>query len=549
MVKLLQAQAKPHSMAKLSVTNLDPCSQSMEPSHLTRRYSSSAIWAIAVWTVFPFLIILLVPNVIAKSAFLATLAVLACIYFIVYSSRFDITEAILVGLVFITNSAFADHAFLPTISLMGGNLFLSDCFVLVGVGVVLVIESDQKRRLLPEYGWQTLVLSLVIACSVLVGRFNGADLHYTLRELHSLIYYPLAFVLAVRVFRRPNAISRFMLASAVILAISCTATIWQLFLLSRFQFMTHAGAAFGLALDETLDAKSIRPPSQWLFLVFLLMVFSTYPLWKKHRLSIFTLIGLDIFCIFIGYSRTIFVAIGGGLLALGITRSENAGAFIKRMLKGGVVILIILFILHFAISEIAPGYWSAFEKRVVSSFAASALDSNEPWVVGSRLYETEMAIDHIETHPILGIGIGTPYRDILPFEYTQVEVAENPDDGRHFIHNAYLYIWMKCGIAGVLAVGWAVSTMLRKNWLLTRNAAIRSGIPQGLLASFVGLGIANLVAPGFIATPATPVLVGIMAALIEVNAPIAGKVHRKCLMQMAGTGQWAQSHAEGAAGI
>jgi O-Antigen ligase len=454
-----------------------------------------------------------------------------------------------VGLVFITNSGFADHAFLPTVSFMGGNLFLSDGFVLAGAAIVLVIESGRGQRLLPEYGWQTAVLCLTIACSVLVGQFNGADLHYTLRELHCLVYYPLAFFLAVRAFRRPEAIPRFLIASAVILAISCIATIWQLLLLSRFQFMTHAGAAFGLALDETLDAKSIRPPSQWLFLVFILMAVSTYHLWRRHRRAIIVLMVLDIFCIFIGYSRTIFVAIAGGLLALGVTRSANAGAFIKKVSKGGVIALLILVMLRFVISEIAPGYWSAFEERVVSSFTASALDSDEPWVVGSRLYETEMAINHIENHPILGIGIGTPYRDILLFEYTQAEVAENPDDGRHFIHNTYLYILMKCGIPGVLAVGWAVWTMLRRNWLLTRNVTIRSGIPQGLLASFVGLGIANLVAPGFIATPATPVLVGIMAALIEVSIPAATRAQRKRLPQAVVAGQWAQSRAEGMAGI
>jgi O-antigen ligase len=286
--------------------------------------------------------------------------------------------------------------------------------------------------------------------------------------------------------------------------------------------MTFATPVFGLSQGETLDAQSIRPPSQWLFLVFLLAAVATYPLWKKQRLLMTGVVVADSLCIFLGYSRTILLAVAGGLFFLGFVRKKDFVPFVWSVAKTTAILAVIFVAMRSAVKEVAPGYWEAFEVRIISSFVMDPVDSDRPWVFGSRIYENVMGLEHIRQHPFLGLGAGTVYREILPFEYAQTEVSENPDDGRHFMHNTYLFVWMKYGLLGVLAAGWAVWHFLRRTWIFARRPGSEALLPQGILVAFIGLAIANLVAPGFIASPAAPTLVGLMAGIVEVSRPRNG---------------------------
>ena len=166
---------------------------------------------------------------------------------------------------------------------------------------------------------------------------------------------------------------------------------------------------------------------------------------------------------------------------------------------------------------IAPAYWDAFEDRIVTSLTTKALQSDDPWTLGSRLYEVQAAIGHIGVHPILGLGVGMEYRDILPFEYAQTDVRENPDDAAHYMHDTYLYFWMKYGLLGGLAAIWVVSHFLSRAWSLARRPGDQSAVYVGILGAFAAMLISNLVSPCFLDSAAAPTLVGLMAGLVELE--------------------------------
>ncbi len=343
-------------------------------------------------------------------------------------------------------------------------------------------------------------------------------MHYILRELHPLIYYPLALFVAIRALEEPRALSRILVVTVGIVLVSCAATFWQLFLSSQFQFMTYAASVYGLAQGEVLDAQLIRPPSDWLFLAFFLVAVATYSRWKEHRVLMVAVVIVDVLCILLGYSRTMFLAILGALLLLGLIRKRRVLPFLWSLAKTSVVMATLLIVVYSTVKATAPGYTEAFQMRILGSLETRAVDSDEPFVLGSRLYEHQMAIEHISQHPLFGLGSGAAYREILPFEYSQSEVAENPEDGRHFMHDVYLFIWMKYGLWGALAAGWIVWHFVRQTWILARQAGNQALLPQGVLIAFAGFAIANVASPGFVGTPAVPTLVGIMAAIIEVRS-------------------------------
>jgi O-antigen ligase len=211
-----------------------------------------------------------------------------------------------------------------------------------------------------------------------------------------------------------------------------------------------------------------------------------------------------------------FLAILGALMVLGLVRKRRILPFIWSVTKTTAVVAVLLTGIYSMLNALAPAYTEAFELRILGSLETSVMDSDEPFVLGSRIYETQMAIEHIVENPFFGLGTGAAYREILPFEFSQVEVAENPEDGRHFMHNIYLFVWMKYGLWGALALGWIAWHFVRQTWVLARQPGDETILPQGILVAFSGIAIANLAAPSFVVSPATPTLVAIMAGFIEV---------------------------------
>jgi O-antigen ligase len=286
--------------------------------------------------------------------------------------------------------------------------------------------------------------------------------------------------------------------------------------MDRFQFMAYATPVFDLK-GEALDALRIRPLSQWLFVCFLVGGIGAYMLWKKRKVSMYAALALVTICLFLGFSRAYIADVAAGLGVILLVKKQNLAKSLRTAAKFAFVTVVICFALRTAMKDIAPKYWEAFEDRIVTSLSTNALQSDDPWTFGSRLYEVQSAIGHIIDHPILGLGVGSEYRDVLPFEYAQTEVRENPEDAVHYMHNTYLYLWMKYGLLGVLAAVWVVGHFLGRAWVLARHAGERAPLFVGILGAFAALAVSNLVSPSFLDSPAAPTLVGLMAGLVEVG--------------------------------
>ncbi len=468
-----------------------------------------------VWAILPFAVVLFVPKESAYGYFLASIGLLGFIFFVSYAASFGIAEALLCGLIFCTNSALVDPTFLPRLPFFGGSLFFSDFYLILASLVMWISTTRRKDQFSFSYKKHFFILGAIALLSAFIALSRGAEIHYVLRELHVLVYYPLTTLLVCWAIQNREGQLRILLVLCGVVAVSCLATFWQIILMNHFQFMAYASPVFDLKGDA-LDALRIRPLSQWLFVCFLVGSVGAYPLWKRRRVSMLAVLTLVSICLFLGFSRVYIADVAAGLAFILLARKQDLSRSLQTAAKVLLVAAIICFSLRATMKQIAPAYWDAFEDRIASSLTRNALQSDDPWTLGSRLFEVQAAIGHITDHPIFGLGVGMEYRDIMPFEYAQTEVRENPEDAVHYMHDTYLYFWMKYGLLGAVAVLWILRHFVRRAWALARQAGDQSALIVGILGAFVALIISNLVSPSFLDSPAVPTLVGLMAGLVEV---------------------------------
>ncbi len=109
-----------------------------------------------------------------------------------------------------------------------------------------------------------------------------------------------------------------------------------------------------------------------------------------------------------------------------------------------------------------------------------------------RVNETRYALEHLLRHPVLGIGLETEYRP--PFF--------KGDTLRGFIHNGYLWLWLKTGLGGLLAFLWFFSAFLTRRllyWKTIRDDFLRP-VSLGFTLVIVAMLLSNFIAPLLVST-------------------------------------------------
>jgi O-antigen ligase len=197
-------------------------------------------------------------------------------------------------------------------------------------------------------------------------------------------------------------------------------------------------------------------------------------------------------------------AISLGLLVLLIRARERYN--LVRSLAGLAASLALLLALLGVVAE-APAlaqYAEAYGDRLQRMFSGEILSRQEN--LFSRWEEMAFAFSRLQEHPILGIGLYNPYRP--PF------YRGEDSSLRHFIHNAYLGIWLKAGLLGLVSFLWLSAAFLRhgfRSWRRVSEPLLR-GVALGSLVAYVGLLFTNFVAPSFV-QPGSLAIMGVTLGL------------------------------------
>lgn len=158
----------------------------------------------------------------------------------------------------------------------------------------------------------------------------------------------------------------------------------------------------------------------------------------------------------------------------------------RKLLTFGAYALAGAFVFTLAVQIIFPDKATFVLKVIQSRFASSAAGVQDLSLL-SRLYETKAVVATALEHPIGGIGLGAFFVFYEPIDQYYMRAS--------FVHNGYLFVWLKLGIPFFVAFYGAWAYMMRRAYRLAslRGApAIARILSAGAFGGLLGLTLLNI---------------------------------------------------------
>lgn len=238
---------------------------------------------------------------------------------------------------------------------------------------------------------------------------------------------------------------------------------------------------------------------------------------KLRYLVLVGLLGLVVNWLFRSFQRSMWVssALVLFLLFLMMTNRDRM-RLIQRMFPLMIIMLVGIVIYWRMFPYETEKLWEASFGRIASLASGTNLartDDSVDW----RIIETEHALRSIRKHPLLGIGPGSEYRPPL-----EREILWNEYGLRWYIHNAYLWITVLIGFAGLLPFLALSALYLFRTafyWRSIDDPFLRA-VYLGLGLSFLGQMISNNTQPTFFDGPGQsiyPTMMGVSEAIFYIT--------------------------------
>jgi O-antigen ligase len=222
------------------------------------------------------------------------------------------------------------------------------------------------------------------------------------------------------------------------------------------------------------------------------------------KLALIIVLGIALL-LTLGRNLLVSTALSLGVLAFLLRKRQ-----LPRLVVNGIFIAAAAFGIFGAIQilGIVPNifrYFSLYISRFTQLFTANLLSPEDN--LGWRWNEILFAWPKLMDNPILGIGLHTPYRP--PF-YVGDKIT-------NFIHNAYLMLWLRTGLLGLIAFLWLSFRFLSRGFRYWRSISDRLAreIVLGLTLGYLSMVISNLVAPTLVSDLNTA-LIGVILGINEV---------------------------------
>jgi O-antigen ligase len=445
-----------------------------------------------------------------KAAFLPVVALLAMLF-----ARLPVAGYVAI---LWSVATFVDIEALPEVGASSLQFMPAEILLWLVVGC-LAFMPRAVRRSLAELASQreSLIMGLFVTAVIggmAVGVENGASVHAALFDVRFMLFY-VAFWPALVALQR-NRSQVFVLVGAGAVLVVMLQALQVIVGPSRHLFFVSSSELATTLTSDGTGFLRVRPPG--LTAVYVVAAFAlARVLWgpARHRLLAWGLAGVTLTGVILSLNRNMVLG-----LALGLC----AAALIAPRKHRFAVLVIALGIGLSGFGLLAEGTGLAKETVVSRITSLSNYSGLKTQTLNDRYYEDRIAWRRIRDHPFGGLGWGPDYGAVLI----------SSDDGflvsqpRSFMHEQYLWIWMRAGIVGLIAL---VASLVVGIWNGARWCRARSGEADGWIGAGIVVALVALAASSNVAIYLTPPdsivpLVGVLALAAVLRRNLAREPSR-----------------------
>jgi hypothetical protein len=367
-------------------------------------------------------------------------------------------------------------------------------------------RSLARRR---ESVVMAIFLAAVVA-GVAVGVSHGSSVHVAIFDMRFMLFYA-AFWLAAAALSTDRGLVFKLVGAGVVLVV----------LLQVMQVLVGPSPRlFAIApseLSSTLTAEPngflrVRPPG--LTTVYIAGAFALARLlWgpARHRFVAWAMTTVTLTGVILSFNRNMLLG-----LALGL----SVAAVIARQRHRFVVMLAALAMLVSGGAILAQGSSVGSNPILARIGSITNYPKLKTQTLDYRYDENRIAVQQIRAHPVAGLGWGPPWGVTDATSEDGFLPSASP---RAFMHEQYLWIWMRAGIIGLLALVAALALAISNgaHWFRVRDGKDDAWLGAAIVISVVAMAASSNVAIYLTPPDSIVPLVGVLALAVVLRRQLA----------------------------
>jgi len=376
------------------------------------------------------------------------------------------------------------EALSPSIKLGAGQIKAHELFILLMLGLALM-RRDAINGLKPYLGQLIPVLGLLslaamaVAVAFFVYRTAPREIFSDARNyLGWLVVFCLLGL--VRTRQQFSRLQKGIVALGLLVALA-----------ALLQFFTGRSLVQNARVEELSESmgltRSIVGAGNYFLIFSLYLMLARMMTGTTRVLTALPLVSFLVAGLIVNFGRGVWLTSFGGAVLLAYWLAGWRG--VGRICLTGVVGLLLAL---GALAAVKPKIIEASYERLIS---ATAEKFDRDTTLGWRLEEATDAFEKIQDSPLVGIGLGTPYKPLIRMNGRTVTTSD--EVLTRYIHDAYVGLWLKFGILGPLCAAAIIWSVVRRGWAMGREAPdVRTrALSLTILAGFIVPVITSITQP------------------------------------------------------
>jgi hypothetical protein len=410
-----------------------------------------------------------------------------------------------------------DMVALPQIGF--SSLQFTPAEVLLGISIACLafLPANVRRALLDLATRRESVVMAVFLAAVIGGVFvgveNGASLHDAVLRMRDMLFFA-AFWPALAALTKGRWRLVFTLVSAGVVVVVILQAIQVIVGPSTRMFLIYSSdVASTLSTSDSGGFLRVRPPG--LTTVYIVAGFAlARVLWGPPRRRVFGwgMTAVTLTGVILSFNRNMLLGLALGLCAAALVAPQKHRFVVLAATLG-------LVLSGFGLAAQGSRVGSNPIVSRYTSITNGSVFSSSSKTLNDRYYENHLALQRIRDHPIGGLGWGPDYGAMLLSSDSGFPVSQP----RPFMHQQYLWIWMRTGIIGFLAL---IAMLVLGIWSGARWCRAKHGHDDAWLGAGVVVSLVAMAASanvGIYLTPpdSTVPLVGVLALAAVMRRDLA----------------------------